>query len=66
MELLVEPGFEAEALAHHISRGDRQDGRRKQRGIEEAGRKQQIRILAGERPQRLGGISGVADLGDAR
>ena len=65
MELLVEPRLEAQPLAHGVGGRDRQDRRGEERRIEEPGREQQVRVLAGQRSQRLRGVGGARDVGDA-
>ena len=49
-------GFESQALANRVSSRKRQDRGGKQRGIEQSHREQNIGVIAGQRPQRLGGV----------
>src|ERR1017187_10380385 len=58
---LVHAGFEAQTLAHGVSRGERKNAGGEDRGIEKAGAEKQKGILA-ERLEGLGGFLGVLNV----
>ena len=62
LEATVHARFESEALAYGISSRDGQNRRREQRGVEQTGGKQEVRTVAGERPQCFGRSRAVVDL----
>src|SRR5580765_782756 len=65
-ELFVQSGFKAQAFAHRVSRGERQNGCGKQRGIEQSSAKEDTRPMTGQRAKGLSCISSVIDDGVAK
>ncbi len=64
-ELLVDARLPAQALADEVGGGQRQDGGREERGVEQAEGEERRAVLPGQRRQGQGRVRGRLDLDPA-
>ena len=60
-EVLVDARLHAQAFAHGVGRGERKDGRRKERCVEEPEGEKDEGVVAGQRPHGFGSVGGNLD-----